>query len=66
MITEDDSRNTLELPDRYVIYPTLYAQPRQYDPAERRLPDDFSYRSDNNTEWLDDAAMAALLEQIDH
>jgi len=66
MITEDDSRNTLELPDRYVIYPTLYAQPRQYDPAERRLPDDFSFRSDNNTEWLDDAAMAALLEQIDH
>jgi UDP-N-acetylglucosamine 4,6-dehydratase/5-epimerase len=66
MITEDDARNTLELPDRYVIYPTLYAQPRQYDPAERKLPDDFSYRSDNNTEWLDAAAMAALLEQLDH
>ncbi len=64
MITEDDARNTLELPDRYVIYPTLYADPPQYHVNETRLPDGFSYRSDNNTEWLSDDEMAGLLEKL--
>jgi UDP-N-acetylglucosamine 4,6-dehydratase len=63
MITEDDSRTTLELGDRYIIAPALYwwtANPYTAKGA-RPVAEGFEYRSDNNTHWLDDAALARLL-----
>src|SRR4029450_8679984 len=35
MVTEDDSRSTIELPDRYVIEPTFHWWQRQSFAAER-------------------------------
>jgi len=55
MITEDDARNTLELTDRYVVepQPSFYAQGERRGPAVgSRVPEDFRYASDSNTEWL--------------
>ncbi|CAA7618666.1 UDP-N-acetylglucosamine 4,6-dehydratase (inverting) [Magnetospirillum sp. UT-4] len=64
MITEDHARDTVELPDRYVIVPSpfFYTQGVLTDGA---LPveDGFRYASDNNTEWLDTDGLMAMLAQ---
>ena len=53
MITEEDSRMTIELPDRYVLRASMFGEERLgYHPDEKQVPEDFSYRSNNNTQWL--------------
>jgi UDP-N-acetylglucosamine 4,6-dehydratase/5-epimerase len=62
MITEDDARNTIGLPDRYIIRPTLYPEWCEgYHPDETVLEDGFRYASDNNDEWLSKADFQAML-----
>ncbi len=61
MITQDDSRNTVSLPDRYIIQPSLGFWKQNGTPVGSPLPDGFSYASDTNEEWLDDAALGRLL-----
>jgi UDP-N-acetylglucosamine 4,6-dehydratase/5-epimerase len=58
MVTEDDARNTLELPDRYVIAPSSEAAAR-YAHAAACDPS-FRYASDTNDQWLTGAEMLAL------
>jgi UDP-N-acetylglucosamine 4,6-dehydratase len=64
MITEDDSRATLELDDRYAICPPS----RSWDDAHLRrhgarpVAEGFRYSSEANTEWLDQAALDALVK----
>ncbi len=65
MITEDEARSTLELPDRYIIRPTLYGEQRHYHDEEKGVADGFRYASDNNPKWLDAAALQAMLDQLD-
>ena len=65
MITEDEARSTLELPDRFIIRPTLYGEQRHYHAAEKDVADGFRYASDNNPEWLYAAGLKAMLEQLD-
>ncbi len=63
MITEDDSRNAIELPDRYVIRPTLFPQWSEgFHADEKPLPEGFRYSSDGNSEWLDSDSMRALID----
>ena len=66
MVTEDDARATVELPDRYIIEPSLQFWD---DSAERPnggqpVADGFSYMSNNNDEWLDVDACRALLSEL--
>lgn len=65
MITDDDSRATLELPDRYVIEPTFeFWNHRSYTTrGATPVTENFRYSSDNNTEWLDVAQIRDLLKQ---
>lgn len=63
MISIDDGRNTLELEDRYVIEPVFSFWNRDafVKNGAKSVPDDFSYSSDNNTEWLDHAGLKGML-----
>src|SRR5882672_4654379 len=65
MVTEDDSRSTLELADRYVIEPAFaFWRRRSFaDDGADHVPDGFRYGSDTNSEWLDAEAMTKLLEE---
>ena len=65
MVTEDDARSTVELPDRYIIEPSLqFWDADTAPPTEGRPVDDgFSYLSSNNDEWLDVEACRALLSE---
>ena len=63
MISEDDSRRTLELDDRYVILPTVanwdFAQPEG-----ELVSDGFSYRSNTNSEWLSVEDLRELISTL--
>lgn len=61
MIASEDARMTLELPDRYVIRPSLYGEQRSYHATEKAVPEDFSYASDTNEQWLTAAKVKDLL-----
>jgi UDP-N-acetylglucosamine 4,6-dehydratase len=55
MVTEDDSRNTVELDDRYVIEPAFHWWRRTSFAKDgaKQVPDGFRYASDTNDQWLD-------------
>jgi|HubBroStandDraft_1064217.scaffolds.fasta_scaffold01156_8 UDP-N-acetylglucosamine 4,6-dehydratase len=63
MVTEDDSRQTLELADRYVIEPAFnfWAREPYWDLGARPVPDGFRFASDTNSDWLDAARLARLM-----
>lgn len=64
MISEDDSRRTIELEDRYVILPTIsnwtYA-----GPSGTMVADGFGYRSDTNSDWLSKEELRAFSDALD-
>ena len=64
MITEDDSRSTLELPDRFIIRPTIFGKQHHYHDDERTVPEDFRYASDNNPDWLDVKGLHQMLSEL--
>jgi len=62
MITEDDARNTIELDDRYVIFPAMPFWTLPERPAgSRPVPEGFRYSSDNNADWLSDARLRQMM-----
>lgn len=52
MITEDDSRHTLEYHDYYVIQPEFPWWGKENGVGGKAVPDGFKYSSDNNDKWL--------------
>jgi len=65
MITEDDSRLTLELDDRYVIEPAFRWWQRESYLARGAKPvrDGFRFSSDTNEDWLDEPRLLSLLAE---
>lgn len=62
MISEDDSRRTIDLGDRYCILPTIAAWGFEA-PEGESVEDGFAYRSNTNTEWLSVDDMRRLLSE---
>jgi UDP-N-acetylglucosamine 4,6-dehydratase len=62
MISEDDSRRTIDLGDRYCILPTIAAWGFEA-PKGESVEDGFAYRSNTNTEWLTVDDMRRLLSE---
>ena len=65
MITEDDSRTTLELADRFTIEPSFNRWSSERVPPEDAVmvPDGYRYASDTNTDWIDLEDMGRLLRE---
>lgn len=61
MISEDDSRRTVEQEDRFVIMPTIGGWGFEA-PAGTPLSEGFSYKSNTNSKWLDTSQIRALLD----
>jgi UDP-N-acetylglucosamine 4,6-dehydratase/5-epimerase len=53
MISVDDARNTKELDDCYLIEPLFNWWNKAHYHTGKPVKEDFSYCSDNNTQWLD-------------
>lgn len=66
MISEDDSRTTVELDDRYVILPANSDRVmREYlEEGARPVETDFRYASDTNPDWLSGKDLTAMMETI--
>ncbi|MEM7122365.1 MAG: UDP-N-acetylglucosamine 4,6-dehydratase (inverting) [Pseudomonadota bacterium] len=65
MITEDDSRSTVELDDRYVIEPVFswWDTDPYLDNGASRVEDGFVYASNRNGETLDAEGLIGLLNE---
>jgi UDP-N-acetylglucosamine 4,6-dehydratase len=63
MISEDDARTTLEMPDHYVIEPAFafWTRDHLHAAGAKAVAEGFSYRSDTNTEWIDAEKLRALM-----
>jgi UDP-N-acetylglucosamine 4,6-dehydratase/5-epimerase len=65
MISSDDSRSTFELDDRYVIEPEFAEYTRKSFAKVRgikKVPEGFSYASDNNPERLDAEGIRSMMK----
>lgn len=63
MISEDDSRRTLRIGERYVVLPTI-ADWGFVKPEGVPVADGFAYRSDSNEQWLDAQAIRDLMGEL--
>jgi UDP-N-acetylglucosamine 4,6-dehydratase/5-epimerase len=64
MITEDDSRSTLEFDDHYVIEPYFRAPSEDTLPeGASTVPRGFRYSSESNTDWLKGEELREMIEQ---
>lgn len=63
MVSEDDARITLELPDRYVIEPLFdyWNRTHYVDRGATPVPESFVYASNINTAWLGVEEIRALI-----
>lgn len=67
MVTEDDARSTVELPDRYVILPSDNTTLRDRYIARNAtaLEEGFSYASNTNSHWLDQQGFRDMLAKAE-
>ncbi len=67
MVTEDDARDTLDYPDRYVIMPASHewdAEVGKKTKAVKRCPDGFRYSSDGNKDWLTVGQLRTMIQGL--
>ncbi|MEK7518460.1 MAG: UDP-N-acetylglucosamine 4,6-dehydratase (inverting) [Patescibacteria group bacterium] len=66
LITPEEGMRAIGLEDRYIIEPDSewWKTPKEY--SKLRVPEGFSYTSDNNTQWLNREQMQKLLEKNTH
>lgn len=62
LISEDESRNTLELDDMFVVQPAHSWWRRENWSNGRRLPEGFHYTSDTNSWWITKEELRDLVE----
>ncbi|MEF3254640.1 MAG: UDP-N-acetylglucosamine 4,6-dehydratase (inverting) [Deferribacterales bacterium] len=67
MIPEDDARHTREYSDHYRIIPEFlnWEAPKEFGNGGKKLPDGFSYRSDNNHLWLTKEQLLEYVKQYE-
>lgn len=63
MISPSDARRTLDQGDRFVIQPEMEWW-RDHSIEGKSVAPDFSYASDTNTEWLDEAQLRAMIADV--
>ena len=69
MVSEDDSRHSLELKNSYIIVPNShFSNPellkKFMGKRKGKLPDGFTYDSNTNTEWLSTSEFQELLKHV--
>ncbi|MBN2144538.1 MAG: UDP-N-acetylglucosamine 4,6-dehydratase (inverting) [Candidatus Aureabacteria bacterium] len=66
MITEEDSRNTYEYRNHFIIYPNFewWSCSQQIKTNGKKVKDGFRYTSDTNKKWLDIKTLQNLLPRL--
>jgi len=63
MITENESRHTVELGDRFIIKPEFPWWSSNFHSDGNSLPENFRYSSDNNTDWLTQEDLKKMISE---
>jgi UDP-N-acetylglucosamine 4,6-dehydratase len=63
LLSEDESRHSVELPDRFVIQPAHPWWKDQPKPAGKALPEGFRYDSETNTAWLTGQELLEMMNE---
>lgn len=64
MVTREDSLNTYEYENHFIIYPQVnWWNESKVIPGGKRIEDGFMYSSDNNTEWYTVEDLKKLLDE---
>lgn len=65
MVTVEDSMTTYEYDKHFIVYPQMIWNNKQKpDPTGKKVPEGFSYSSDNNTEWLSVDDLRELIKTV--
>lgn len=66
MITSDDSRNTYDYGDYYIVYPNFewWSEERYFKQGGQLIEDGWEYNSGTNTEWLDAETLRNKIEEL--
>jgi UDP-N-acetylglucosamine 4,6-dehydratase len=64
LVSEDEARHTLDLPDMYVVQPTHPWWSGENWTKGAALPDGFRYTSDTNDKWLSASDLHELLQTL--
>ncbi|MCH5342752.1 MAG: UDP-N-acetylglucosamine 4,6-dehydratase (inverting) [Acetatifactor sp.] len=66
MVTVEDSPTTYEYDKHFIVYPQMvWSESKRVEPTGKRVPDGFSYSSDNNTWWLTVEEIRERLKEVD-
>ncbi|MBK8429783.1 MAG: UDP-N-acetylglucosamine 4,6-dehydratase (inverting) [Chloroflexi bacterium] len=65
MISEDESRQVVEIADRYIIQPAQPWWSETHWAEGTRVPEGFVYSSDKNDVWLTDAELEKMVDESD-
>ena len=66
MVTVEDSMTTYEYDKHFIVYPQMVWNNRQKPNMNgKKVPEGFSYSSDNNTEWLTVEEIRELLKTVE-
>lgn len=66
MVAVEDSPNTYEYDDYFIIYPQMvWSDQKKATPTGRRVPEGFSYSSGTNSQWLNVEQMKELLGSVE-
>lgn len=66
MITVEDAMYTYEYDKHFIVYPQMvWDNNKKAIPTGKKVPEGFSYSSDNNTEWLTVDEIKELLGTVD-
>ena len=66
LISEDEARTTIELPDMFVVQPASAMWfGHAWEEQGKPLPDGFRYSSNNNTDWLDLSRITEMIAPIE-
>lgn len=66
MVTSEDAPNTYEYDKHFIIFPQIiWSEARRAVPTGKRVPEGFSYSSDNNSEWLTVDEIRQLLQTVE-
>jgi UDP-N-acetylglucosamine 4,6-dehydratase len=66
LISEDEARTTIELPDKYIVQPAeemWFGQ--EWSGKGKKMEDGFRYASNTNTEWLGIPEIQKIVDQVE-
>lgn len=66
MVTVEDSMTTYEYDKHFIVYPQMvWSDTKRPVPTGKKVPEGFSYSSDNNTEWMTVEEIKEMIKTVE-